>query len=501
MVYINRVEPPKLLVFNNFRLASMALTPEIEAFCRKYARELAEGTAAVFAGAGLSAPAGFVNWQELLAPFAAELGLDIYRESDNLVRFAQYSQNHKGGNRAHLNEALITAFPTLAKAAQNHRILARLPISTFWTTNYDRLLETALAEAGKNADVKHTDSQLPHTKPRRDAVVYKMHGDVDHPQNAVLTRDDYETYAHKHTGFLNALIGDLTGKTFLFLGFSFTDPNLEHVLTQLRLRYQTGQREHFCFVRVPDRNDYKSNEDFLYAKARQRHFILDLKRYNVTALEIETYTQITEALLTIEKIFRRRSIFISGSAAVFSPWSENDVNAFFRDLGAILVDNDFRIVSGFGLGVGNSLLSGAVERAYAKNNIRLDSFLQVRPFPRDIADPTQRAAVWETYRKDLLSLSGIALFFFGNKLVNGTIVQADGVHKEFEIARLQGVETVPVGATGFVAKELARKMLANGAEMTPLLSKVIPELNQPVQSLSSLLQPLVEGIKAIAAEQ
>ena len=479
----------------------MALTPEIEAFCRKYARDLAEGSVAVFAGAGLSAPAGFVNWQDLLAPFATELGLDINRESDNLVRFAQYSQNHKGGNRAHLNEALITAFPTLTKAAQNHQILARLPISTFWTTNYDRLLETALTEAGKIPDVKHTDSQLPHTKPKRDAVVYKMHGDVDHPQNAVLTRDDYESYAQKHMGFLNALIGDLTGKTFLFLGFSFTDPNLEHVLTQLRLRYQTGQREHFCFVRIPQREDYKSDEDFQYAKARQRHFILDLKRYNVTALEIESYSQITHALLSVERLFRRRSIFISGSAEDFSPWTEQEVNTFFRDLGALLIDSDFRIVSGFGLGIGNSLLTGAVERAYAKNNRRLDSFLEVRPFPRDIADSAQRAAVWETYRKDLLSLPGIALFFFGNKLVNGSLVEADGVYKEFDIARSQGVETVPVGATGFVAKELAKKMLSNDAGITPQLINLINELNQPVKSLTSLFQPLVEGIKTLATEQ
>lgn len=52
------------------------------------------------------------------------------------------------------------------------------------------------------------------TKPKRDAVVYKMHGDVDHPQEAVLNRDDYESYGQKHLGFVNALVGDLTGKTF-----------------------------------------------------------------------------------------------------------------------------------------------------------------------------------------------------------------------------------------------------------------------------------------------
>lgn len=478
----------------------MTLPAEVISFCRKFARDMAEGTVAIFAGAGMSADAGFVDWKTLLSPFAQELGLNIDKESENLVRFAQFSLNHKLGNRAHLNEALITAFPGLTSPSKNHEILARLPIRTYWTTNYDKLIETALTEARKNPDVKHVDSQLPVTKPKRDAVVYKMHGDVDHPQEAVLTRDDYESYGQKHLGFVNALIGDLTGKTFLFIGFSFSDPNLDHVLSQLRLRYQSGQREHYCFVRVPKRQGFNSDEDFTYAKARHRHMVLDLKRYNVTALEIDDYPQITEALTTIENFYRRRLVFVSGSAANFSPWGEAAVNAFFRELGSILIDNDFQIVSGFGLGVGNSLISGAIEKAYAKRNMRLDNFLQVRPFPRDIADANERAAIWHRYRQELLSLPGIALFFLGNKDVGGAIVPADGVRKEFDIAKAQRVATVPVGASGSIAQELAAEMLANPADLSPALLAAITALNEPIADLNNLLQPTINAVKALATE-
>ncbi|WEJ56763.1 SIR2 family protein [Devosia sp. FJ2-5-3] len=478
----------------------MSLPPEVVSFCRKFARDMAEGTVAIFAGAGMSADAGFVDWKTLLAPFAQELGLSIDRESDNLVRFAQFSLNHKLGNRAHLNEALITAFPGLAAPSKNHEILARLPIRTYWTTNYDRLIESALIDARKTPDVKHIDSQLPVTKPKRDAVVYKMHGDVDHPQEAVLTRDDYESYGQKHLGFVNALVGDLTGKTFLFIGFSFSDPNLDHVLSQLRLRYQTGQREHYCFVRIPHRDNFESDADFAYAQARHRHMVTDLKRYNVTALEIDEYAQITEALMTIESFYRRRLVFVSGSASDFAPWGEVAVNSFFRDLGSILADNDFQIVSGFGLGVGNSLISGAIEKAYAKKNTRLDNFLQVRPFPRDIADANERAAIWHRYRQELLSLPGIALFFLGNKEVDGAIVPADGVRKEFDIARAQGVATVPVGATGSISHDLAAEMLQDPSSMSPALLGAVTALNQPVDDLNQLLQPTIDAVKALAAE-
>lgn len=478
----------------------MVLSSKLSAFCKKFARDMADGSVAVFAGAGLSASVGFVDWKSLLAPFADELELDIERESEHLVRFAQFSLNHKMGNRAHLNEALITAFPSMTSPSVNHQILARLPIKTFWTTNYDKLIERALEGAHKNADVKHTDSQLPTTKPKRDAVVYKMHGDAEHPQEAVLTRDDYEGYGSKHMGFVNALVGDLTGKTFLFLGFSFTDPNLDQVLSQLRLRYQSAQREHFCLIRIPHRSSFESDEDHSYAKARHRHFVADLKRYNVTALEIEDFGQITEILLTIEKHYRRRLIFVSGSASNFDPWGEAEVNAFFRDLGSILIDNQFQIVSGFGLGVGNSLISGAIEKAYANRNMKLDDFLQVRPFPRDISDPDERAKIWERYRKELLSLPGIALFFLGNKEVQGNTVPADGVRKEFEIAQSQGVVTLPVGATGSMAADLSSELLSDAGKLSPTIVNSLNTLQTPVDDLHTLLQPIIDAIKAIADE-
>ena len=67
---------------------------------------------------------------------------------------------------------------------------------------------------------------------RRDAVVYKMHGDVEHPHEAVLTKMIMSRYHLKRGAFINALAGDLVSKTFWFMGFSFTDPNLDYILSR-----------------------------------------------------------------------------------------------------------------------------------------------------------------------------------------------------------------------------------------------------------------------------
>ena len=46
-------------------------------FKRQYVKAIQEGYAAIFAGAGLSRPSGFVNWKELLRELAEEIHLDV----------------------------------------------------------------------------------------------------------------------------------------------------------------------------------------------------------------------------------------------------------------------------------------------------------------------------------------------------------------------------------------------------------------------------------------
>ena len=480
----------------------MPISTEIKAFARKFAKQMTDENVAIFVGAGLSATVGFADWEGLLAPFAKEMNLDAKREKDHLVRLAQYSMNHKHGNRHHLNEALITAFPVLKQPSENHKILARLPIGTYWTTNYDKLIETALRLEKKRTDVKHQDKELPNSTPRRDAVVYKMHGDVESSGEAVLTRDDYESYSKTHPGFLNALSGDLTGKTFLFIGFSFADPNLEQVLSQVRQRYEKSQREHFALLRRPKRTDFTTDEDFIYAQVSQQHYIKDLGRYNVSVLQLDEYSDVTETLQAIEHFYRRRSVFIGGSAEDFSPWSESEVNDFFYSLGVLLVNQGFRIVSGFGLGIGNALISGAIDQAYANGTHHLDEFLDVRPFPRGISDATRRAEVWDAYRRDLLSLPGIAIFLFGNKAIDGKITLADGLKKEFDISLAQNVLPLPIGGTGSMSKVLGEEVVRDFHKYfkasDALVEGALIELQRPREKLSDYLSEISEIVKTLA---
>lgn len=135
----------------------------VESFIDTFAKDIADGSAAIFAGAGLSVDSGYVNWKELLRGIATELGLDIDRES-SLIDIAQFHLNERAQNRTQINQTLIEEFSSDHQVNSKHRILARLPITTYWTTNYDRMIETALEAAGKIVDAKRRIDDLKHTK-------------------------------------------------------------------------------------------------------------------------------------------------------------------------------------------------------------------------------------------------------------------------------------------------------------------------------------------------
>ena len=469
---------------------------QINIFINKFVKELEEENAAIFAGAGLSVSAGFVNWRELLAPIAHELELDINVEND-LVMVAQYHLNERQ-NRTALSQALIDRFSEGHLATENHKILARLPIKTYWTTNYDKLIEESLRAAGKVADVKYDIDQLKFTKPKRDAIVYKMHGDVEHPDKAVLTKDDYEKYPLIRGPFITALSGDLVSKSFLFLGFSFTDPNLDYILSRVRISLHEKPREHFCILKRVTKEEGITDEAFRYAEIKQALAIGDLKRFGVQTLLVNTYSEITTILQRIEERFKQKTIFISGSAHHFGDIEQPKAEEFIGALSQNLIRSGFRIVSGFGFGVGSHVITGALDEIYMNQRQRMHDQLLLRPFPQG----EKGQAKWEEYRRDMISYAGIALFMFGNKIDSeGKVVSANGMRSEFNIAHEKGLKLIPIGATGFMAYELWSEMNANLEAFYPGASEEFKAkfaaLNGPAADLPGIVKAVIDLLAVI----
>ncbi len=421
---------------------------------REYIKAIRDGNAALFAGAGLSRPSGFVIWKELLRPLAEDIGLNIDDEHD-LSAVAQYARN-KSGNRAAINTSIIEAYSKDAAANDNVRILTRLPIYTYWTTNYDHLIEDGLREANRNADVKIDYKQLSSTKRDRDAIVYKMHGDSDHAADAVLTKDDYVQYDRNHPFFRSVLQGDLISKTFLFIGFSFEDPNLDSILSQIRLLLDENIRNHYCFMKRISRDDSVDDEDYGYQKARQELREQDLSRYGIQTVFVDDYSEITDVLKEIELAIRADNVFISGSAEFYDKtWTKEKVEELAYKIAENLVKEEFKVTSGFGLGIGSPVINGALSEIYKSKFKHMDEHLCLRPFPQGITDVAELKANWEKYREEIMDENGIAIFMFGNKKdKSGAKVKADGCIREFEIAKDKDCVIIPLGCTGDAATDI-----------------------------------------------
>ncbi|RNC70143.1 MAG: hypothetical protein ED859_06685 [Desulfuromonadales bacterium] len=421
----------------------------------EFVSAMQNGEAALFIGAGMSRPAGFVDWKGLLRDCAEEIGLNLDREHD-LVAVAQYYINSRI-DRARLNQVLKREFDKSYRPTINHSIISRLPIRNIWTTNFDTLIEDAIRHSGKKIEVISNDSQIAIPTSGRDVMLYKMHGDIADPSKIIICKNDYENYSKEHELFQNQLSVELVSKTFLFLGFSFSDPNLNYMLGHLRsLLSDKNKRAHYAIMRKTRLNWHMENkkeaeEIHAYDINRQNLHVQDLKRYSINTTLVDDYDEVTKILECIEKANQLKNVFVSGSAHVFDEYGEEKIREFCFNLGRALIKSDYKIITGMGLNIGDTLVKGAILELHQMDKNNIEQNLLIRPFPKYLGNEFEEQKIHDKIRTDMISKSGIAVIISGT---SRTSKISAGVMREYEMARQQGKYIIPVGVTGYAAKHI-----------------------------------------------
>lgn len=421
----------------------------ITEFKKAYSSAIKDGYAAIFAGAGLSRASGFVDWKELLNDLAKEIKLDVEKESD-LVEVAQYYCNEKQGRNG-INEKILNRFVTEAQENESIKILSELPIRIFWTTNYDHLIENTLRNNGKRVDTKITMESLATNLSGNDAIVYKMHGDYLNSADCVIIKDDYELYNDTRQLFSTTLQGDLVSKTFLFIGFSFEDPNLKYILSRIRVLLDKNRRTHYLFLRKIQRKNYKKKDDYYYEVNKQQLRIHDLLRYGIETVLIDDYEQIPVILSEVKRITKCNNIFISGAAHEYGEAWVKTGPMFIRNLAKALYKNNYKIITGHARGIGSYIVSSIIEECQTSVNA-LEKHLMIKAFPYEDKKRDDYEKIKEEYRKGIFKYAGIAIFIFGNKESDNGTILSSGVYREYEIAKEFGAYIIPIGSTGYEAK-------------------------------------------------
>ena len=337
-------------------------------------------------------------------------------------------------------------------------------MTTIWITNYDGLIEEALRGAKKKVDVKLRDTDIGCREEGREVVLYKMHGDVAYPEEVIISKDDYERYARTHPIFQNALEGDLLTKTFLFLGFSFIDPNLAHMLGHLRSLMPESERSHYTVmqrVRLNWTKEIKqAEEDFRYETVKQKLHIENLERYTIrTHLVDERYPDITEVLEELKQEYAQRIIYLWGRKS--DSIGPERLAALGCRLGARLLNDGYKLCCDPSNRVGRAIFAGAKLTIDAKQLYPVDRYL-LRPLPTRFdarssaseAEPS-KSEFASASRKEMIRKSGFVIFLGGSDSDYSQILE------DFEYATEKKVIPIPVGGSGSAARTIWKRVQPN----------------------------------------
>lgn len=121
------------------------------------------------------------------------------------------------------------------KPLRAHRAIARLPVSVIITTNWDRLLDDALSDAGKQVTTVVDDYEVAFSN-LGDVLLVKMHGSIERPHSIVLTERDYQEFFERLPSLVDTLLYFFATRTFLFVGYSLSDPNFKQMYMQVTRR-------------------------------------------------------------------------------------------------------------------------------------------------------------------------------------------------------------------------------------------------------------------------
>jgi len=206
--------------------------------------DITAGKCLPFVGAGFSLNAKLPekyempDWPGLTKVMAQAIGVS---ESIDGPKVASAFERRFG--RVQLIEAIRKALHSdLAEPGKAHRAFAQLPFDTVYTTNIDLLLEEANSLLRRPYRSLVGELQMPfHGGPLATSIV-KMHGDLRHEEHVIVTKEDYADFLNRYPVVSTHLSAMLITRTALFIGYSLTDPDFNHIRDIVRSRLGRFQR-------------------------------------------------------------------------------------------------------------------------------------------------------------------------------------------------------------------------------------------------------------------
>ena len=273
-------------------------------FDKHLIRKINSGRCFALVGSGPSCEAGYPSWKQLAQLTHKQLiadgrVTDPHSYNDYLAKasypeFFRQAERDLGDNRDAL-VAILT--PLLTPHHRNpsaiYDFITKWPFASYLTTNYDDELQIHLKKL--DVDYSVVRNRLRDFHVWRDGsrgTIQKLHSDLDHPTELILTSADYRRLYVDAAGkyFRDALCRIFATFDVLIIGHSLSDPDLDYVL---QLARQQRSPQHPVYMIAAD-----------FTRAHEREYF---EKYNIVLVQ---YSNPDNSHSELTQMLRRADRFI-----------------------------------------------------------------------------------------------------------------------------------------------------------------------------------------------
>ena len=271
-------------------------------------RKINTGRCLVLVGSGLSCEIGYPSWRLLSERSYEKLkfsGTTIdnasYRKYlDNKQYpelFRQIQRDLEENRQSLVNFIKPLLQPAVKKPGLLYEIISRWPFACYLTTNYDNEISIALELLHEHFTV--IQNRLEDFSVWRDGVshiIQKLHSDLDHPRDVIITSADYRGLQLGSTGqyFRDRLSSVFTMFDILIVGHSLSDPDIDNILKLAKINASPNHPIYFV-----SSDSTKAEETELF------------EQYNIVLIQYDVvngrHSQLLQLLRTADRFIVPRS--------------------------------------------------------------------------------------------------------------------------------------------------------------------------------------------------
>ena len=212
-------------------------------FDKRLIRNINNGRCFILVGSGPSCEVGYPSWHKFAEQTYEELtNMDCISDSKSYEKYLlekeypelfRQAERDLGDRDSLINLLKSLLIPTPKKQGALYELISKWPFAGYLTTNYDDEIETYLAKLNEHFTIiRNRQEDFYHWRDGANHLIQKLHSDLNHPDEVILTSADYRRIYIEDSGryFRERLCDVFKMFDIFIIGHSLFDPDIDYIL-------------------------------------------------------------------------------------------------------------------------------------------------------------------------------------------------------------------------------------------------------------------------------